>query len=58
MIMGHLGIIPIVLSRLKPNDMSWSKIGSLALAALTAAKLNGESQVWLEKRRLKFKLAA
>jgi hypothetical protein len=48
----------IVSSRQKHNGMSWSKIGSLALAALTTAKLNGESQVWLEKRSLKFKLAA
>jgi hypothetical protein len=48
----------IVSSRQKHNGMSWSKIGSLALAALTTAKLNGESQVWLTKRRLKFKLAA
>jgi hypothetical protein len=48
----------IVSSRQKHNGMSWSKIGSLALAALTTAKLNGESQVWLTKRRLEFKLAA
>ena len=48
----------IVSSRQKHNGMSWSKIGSLALAALTTAKLNGESQVWLTKRKLKFKLAA
>jgi hypothetical protein len=48
----------IVSSRQKHNGMSWSKIGSLALAALTTAKLNGESQGWIEKRRLKFKLAA
>jgi len=48
----------IVSSRQKHNGMSWSKIGSLALAALTMAKLNGESQVWLEKRKLLFKLAA
>ena len=48
----------IVSSRQKHNGMSWSKIGSLALAALTTAKLNGESRGWLEKRRLKFKLAA
>ncbi len=47
-----------VSSRQKHNGMSWSKIGSLALAALTTAKLNGESQVWLTKRRLKFKIAA
>ena len=48
----------IVSSRQKHNGMSWSKTGSLALAALTTAKLNGESQVWLEKRKLNFKLAA
>jgi hypothetical protein len=48
----------IVSSRQKHNGMSWSKIGSLALAALTTAKLNGESHVWLTKRRIKFKLAA
>jgi len=48
----------IVSSRQKHNGMSWSKIGSLALAALTMAKLNGESQVWIEKRKLLFKLAA
>ena len=48
----------IVSSRQKHNGMSWSKIGSLALAALTMAKLNGESQVWLEKKKLLFKLAA
>jgi hypothetical protein len=48
----------IVSSRQKHNGMSWSKIGSLALAALTTAKLNGESKAWLKKRRLKFKLAA
>jgi hypothetical protein len=48
----------IVSSRQKHNGMSWSKIGSLTIAALTTAKLNGESQVWLEKRKLRFKLAA
>lgn len=48
----------IVSARQKHNGMSWSKNGSLALATLTAAKLNGESQVWLEKKDLPFKLAA
>jgi hypothetical protein len=48
----------IVSTRQKHNGMSWSKKGSLSLAALTAAKLNGESQDWLKKRELPFKLAA
>ena len=48
----------IVSSRQKHNGMSWSKKGSLALAALTAAKLNGESSAWLERKELQFKLAA
>ena len=48
----------IVSSRQKHNGMSWSKRGSLALAALTAVKRNGEDLSWLEKRKLKFKLAA
>jgi len=48
----------IVSSRQKHNGMSWSKRGSLALAALTAVKRNGEDLCWLEKRKLNFKLAA
>jgi Uncharacterised protein family (UPF0236) len=48
----------IVSSRQKHNGMSWSKKGSLALAALTAAKLNGEDYTWLRKKELAFKLAA
>lgn len=48
----------IVASRQKHNGMSWSKNGSLALAALTAAKLNGEDLTWLEQKKLEFKLAA
>lgn len=48
----------IVSSRQKHNGMSWSKNGSLALAILTTAKLNGEKDIWLKKKELKFKLAA
>lgn len=48
----------IVSSRQKNNGMSWSKNGSLALAALTAAKLNGEDYTWLKQKKLSFKLAA
>jgi len=40
----------IVSNRQKHNGMSWSKNGSLALAALTAAKLNGEDHTWLRKK--------
>jgi hypothetical protein len=48
----------IVSSRQKHNGMSWSKDGSLSLAALTAVKINGESQTWLKQKKLVFKLAA
>ena len=48
----------LVSSRQKHNGMSWSKNGSLALAVLTAAKRNGESEAWFEKKELRFKLAA
>jgi hypothetical protein len=48
----------IVSTRQKHNGMSWSKKGSLALAALTTAKLNGESEIWLKKKELPFMLAA
>lgn len=48
----------VVSSRQKHNGMSWSKNGSLALAALTAAKLNKEDKNWFEKKELPFKLAA
>jgi hypothetical protein len=48
----------LVSSRQKHNGMSWSKNGSLALAALTAVKRNGEHRSWLEKKELKFKLVA
>ena len=48
---GEVGLLHCKLS-----GMSWSKIGSLVLAALTMVKINGESQVWLEKRKLLFKI--
>lgn len=48
----------IVSSRQKHNGMSWSKNGSLALATLTAAKINREDQSWLREKKLSFKLAA
>lgn len=48
----------IVSTRQKHKGMSWSKDGSLALAALTTVKLNREDQIWLKERKLSFKLAA
>ena len=48
----------LVSSRQKHNGMSWSKRGSIALAAITAVKRNIEDQAWFEKKELKFKLVA
>jgi hypothetical protein len=48
----------IVSTRQKHNGMSWSKKGSLALASLTAAKVNGEDRTWFRQNKLRFKLAA
>ncbi len=48
----------IVSSRQKHNGMSWSKFGSLALAAITTVVLNNETNTWLDKRKLKFCLSS
>lgn len=48
----------VVSSRQKHNGMSWSRMGSLAMAALTTAKLNKEKDIWLNKKQLHFKLVA
>lgn len=48
----------IVSDRQKHNGMSWSRSGSVALAALTALKRNKEYANWFEDGDLKFKLAA
>jgi hypothetical protein len=48
----------IVSNRQKNNGMSWSRSGSVALAALTALKRNKEYANWFEHGDLKFKLAA
>lgn len=48
----------IVSSRQKHNGMSWSKIGSLALAAITTLSLNNETDTWLEKGKLNFCLTS
>jgi hypothetical protein len=48
----------IVSDRQKHNGMSWSRSGTVALAALTALKRNKEYANWFEDGDLKFKLAA
>ena len=48
----------IVSNRQKHNGMSWSKPGSVALASVTALKINNESKKWFEEKELEFKLAA
>jgi hypothetical protein len=48
----------VVSDRQKHNGMSWSKNGSVALAAITALKRNKEHTRWFEKGKIEFKLAA
>lgn len=48
----------VVADRQKHNGMSWSKIGSVSLATITALKRNKESDRWFEAHELDFKLAA
>ncbi len=48
----------IVANRQKNNGMSWSKSGSVALAAITTIKRNKEYKKWFEEKNLEFKLAA
>ena len=52
--MNHL----VVAERQKHNGMSWSKTGSMHLAAITTLKRNGESKKWFEDKELGFKLIA
>ena len=47
----------LVSERQKHNGMSWSKDGSVALASVTALKVNQEYSNWFENRELDFKLA-
>ena len=46
----------LVSERQKHNGMSWSKVGSVALASLTALVKNGEYKKWFETKTIKFKL--
>jgi len=47
----------IVSERQKHKGMAWSKIGSVALATMTALKRNNEFGKWFEKNELNFCLA-
>ena len=47
----------LVSQRQKHNGMSWSKSGSLALAAIKALVRNNEYQKWFRTRELDFKFA-
>jgi hypothetical protein len=48
----------IVSDRQKHNGMSWSKKGSVALAALSCMKINNEYGKWFQTGEIDFKLAA
>jgi hypothetical protein len=48
----------IVSDRQKHNGMSWSREGSVALAALNCMKLNNEYGKWFKEGEIDFKLAA
>lgn len=48
----------VVSDRQKHNGMSWSKEGSVALAAITALIRNNEYALWFEEGDIEFKLAA
>ena len=48
----------LVSERQKHNGMSWSKGGSISLAALEMLKRNDEYQTWFETEELAFKWAA
>lgn len=48
----------VVSERQKHQGMSWSRSGSVALAVLTALKINQEHPQWFEKGEIDFKLAA
>lgn len=48
----------LVSERQKHNGMSWSKVGSVALASLTALVKNGEYKKWFETKTIEFKLVS
>jgi hypothetical protein len=48
----------VVSQRQKHNGMSWSASGSVALASLSALRINGEHGKWFKENDVDFKLAA
>jgi len=46
----------LVADRQKKNGMSWSELGSVALASLTALVKNGEYKNWFGTKTIQFKL--
>jgi hypothetical protein len=48
----------IVSDRQKHNGMSWTKKGTVALAAITALKQNNEHKKWFEDKDIDYKMAA
>ena len=48
----------IVSDRQKHNGMSWTKKGTVALAAITALKYNNEHRKWFKDKEIDFKMAA
>lgn len=48
----------IVSDRQKHNGMSWTRKGTVALAAITALKQNSEHKKWFEDKDIDFKMAA
>ncbi len=48
----------IVSDRQKHNGMSWTKQGTVALAAITVLKQNNEHKKWFEDKDIDFKMAA
>jgi hypothetical protein len=56
--LGEFATDLLVSERQKHNGMSWYKVGSVALASLTALLKNGEYKKWFETKTIKFKLAS
>ena len=48
----------VVATRQKHNGMSWSRIGSGALAVISATMINGELKGWMTEHRISFRMAS
>ena len=47
----------VVATRQKHNGMSWSRIGSGALAVISATMINGELKGWMTEHRISYRMA-